>query len=619
MKFFQEYINPTSSLQILTFPKGHWYGSVFNHNNFNFENEKDYNRALNGDSVQLDDQGKVINVVRKNGGHKIVGVLKLFGKHKLSPNAKGVPTYNFQPRDKRYPCMTVCSNILKKENPPKENIFCVVEFMDWTSTMKIPRGTMYNIIGEISDDKNNFIMNMWNRGLYRSAPKFSQSYLLVDNNKSIRYDYTDKTVFSIDPEGCIDIDDAFHITQKSNGLYEIGVHISDVSSFIPENSPLDIIAQTNSTSIYLPHQKYNMLPNQFADDTFSLHEGKPRSVFTTFICVTKDGEINDFDFKHALILNRKAYTYDEANHELLKESNDKNPVNLSLKMLFRIYEKMITKFNFNSFAKDSPIKDTHDLVEYFMVLTNHIVCKFLSNKSKEYPANFINRIHKSPDLVKLPELDKSSSSIKLGNFMYRRCMTAAEYSTNSGEHFGLSISQYLHFTSPIRRYADILAHRFLDEIIQNNKLCNEDIKKRSEKTAETCLHMNQISKRIKQLERDNKKVIISHELPKEGKEFTANIIKIGDDIEGNMNIEIYIPDLDFSKEICLWKKNMAHCIHLSQLNDNEYSFFHGENIFKIKMYDEVKIKIIPSTQSAAIGRKMRIMWIEPDISLFLMG
>jgi len=628
MKFFTDYINSTNLWQTIDFPKGLWYGNELIQGEFNLKNEKDYNRALNGDSVQLNDDGKIINVIRKEGGHKIVGVLKLFGKHKLSPNAKGVATYNFQPRDKRYPCMTVCSNILKGKNPPTENVFCVVEFLEWTTEMKIPRGTIYHIIGEISDDKNNFIMNMWNRNLYRKTPKLPKEFELTDFNNQRREDYTNKTIFSIDPPGCIDIDDAFHICEKPNGSYEIGVHISDVSSYICENSPLDIMAQQNSTSIYLPHEKHNMLPSQLADDALSLHEGKPRSAFTTNIFVNAEGEITDFEFKHTRILNRKAYNYDEANLELTKEvqgetNNDlkrenNNEVSQSLRMLFNLYEKMMTKFNFNSFAKDNPNKDTHDLVEYFMVLTNHIVCKYLQINSTKYPSNFINRIHKSPDLSRMPD-GLAKSSVRLGNFMYRRCMSAAEYSTNKGEHFGLSIDQYLHFTSPIRRYADVLAHRFLDEVIQEHKLSSEDINDRVEKTNQICQHMNQTAKRIKQLERDNQKVIISHDLPKEGKEFMGNIINIGEDDEGNMNVEIYIPELDFSKDICLWKKSMAHCIHLSQLSDDEYEFFHGEEVLRMKLYDEVKIKIIPSTQSASIGRKMRIMWLEPDVSGFLMS
>lgn len=619
MKFFNNHTDNQSNWITLNIPKGHWYGNGLKNENYDLVCEKDYNRALDGDEIQVNEEGKVINVKRKEGGHKIVGVLKLFGKHKLSPNSKGIPTYNFHPRDKRYPFFTVCSSILKSQNPPpRQDIFCVIDFFEWNDDMKIPRGVVNQVIGEVGDEKNNFMMNLWNRGLYRKTPVLPNDYELLDNNSSVRHDFTDKIVFSIDPPGCIDIDDAFHITKLENNIYEIGIHISDVSSFIPPHSKLDLIAQQNSTTIYLPHEKRNMIPSQLADDALSLHQGKPRSAFTTLLYVKDDGEIKNYDFIHTLILNKKAYTYDDANEDLNKNENSINSVITSLQKLFSLYQKMEKHFNFNSFSKENPIKDTHDLVEYFMVLTNHLVCKYLDDHQLNHPATFINRIHSTPDISKLPDT-KENNSVKLENFLYRRCMSAAEYSTKKGNHYGLSITQYLHFTSPIRRYADILAHRFLDQIIQNKKLSSSEINSQAQNTNLICQHMNQIAKKIKQLERDNQKVIISHDLPKEGKEYLGYIIGIGEDEEGNMKVEIYIPELDFSKDICLWKKNMAHCIHLSQLSENQYEFYHAEEKLSLQIYQEIKIKIIPSTQSASIGRKMRIMWIEPNLSAFLIA
>lgn len=261
---------------------------------------------------------------------------------------------------------------------------------------------------------------------YKKYDKFFHQSYLHDNYQNVRT-IIDENIISIDPDSILDIDDAIHV-KTNNDTYEIGIHIADVSAFIKEGSALDIIIKQKASSVYLPNNTIHMLPSDLVSH-ISLVEKIPKAAFSLIINMDKDNNIINYKFIRTTIIVNNNYSYDQAQNLL-----DHNDQTLSL------------------MSKISNSTDTHKIVEYFMILANQITAKHLIKNN--YPC--ILRVHN-----------------EIANYQY--------YDTNifDQKHNALNIEYYSHFTSPLRRYIDIMIHRYLcndeeyDEIdlqLINNKL-----------------------------------------------------------------------------------------------------------------------------------------------------
>lgn len=352
----------------------------------------------------------------------------------------------------------------------------------------------------------------------------SADYVIDDQERAGRVDLRNVAICSIDPPGCTDIDDALHCVPLPNGNYEVGVHIADVTHYMKPGSALDQEAAKRSTSVYLVDRRIDMIPARLSTNLCSLHEHVERLAFSTIWELSPEAEIINVKFFKSVILSRGAMTYAQAQERIDLEpehcttpelkalyEDELTPPCKNLMMLAkkikarRISEGALTlassevKFKMNqdrTQAEDLAVyqlKDANSLVEEFMLLANVSVAEHIL---RYFPLSALLRGHPCPPEEMLQPLVKAAKSwgydvditsgkalsdsldliVDANNPMFNkvmrmlttRCMTQAKY-VSSGEinslkqlhHFGLAMNTYTHFTSPIRRYADVLVHRLL--------------------------------------------------------------------------------------------------------------------------------------------------------------
>ena len=323
-----------------------------------------------------------------------------------------------------------------------------------------------------------------------------------------RRDFRDTTTFTIDPLTAKDFDDALSIKELEDGKIEVGVHIADVTHYLPEGSPLDKEAFERSTSVYLVDRVLPMLPEKLSNDLCSLNPHEDRYTFSAVFTFNEKYKIIDEWFGRTVIHSDRRFTYEEAQDVIETGEGDYSQEIRKLNEIAHKLRKQKFKNGAISFESEevkfeldengTPIgmyvkerKEAHMLIEDFMLLANKAVATYISKKSKqEIP--FIYRVHDLPNPDKLADfalfakelgytmhIDTPQQIAKSFNGLYKaaedneqlklleplaiRTMAKAEYTTDNIGHYGLAFDHYTHFTSPIRRYSDVLVHRILDQ------------------------------------------------------------------------------------------------------------------------------------------------------------
>ncbi|EED24279.1 exosome complex exonuclease exoribonuclease (Rrp44), putative [Talaromyces stipitatus ATCC 10500] len=329
-----------------------------------------------------------------------------------------------------------------------------------------------------------------------------------------RRDLRDLLVCSIDPPGCQDIDDALHARLLPNGNYEVGVHIADVSNFVKPNNAMDLEASLRGTTVYLVDKRIDMLPMLLGTDLCSLKPYVERFAFSTIWEITPNGEVVSTDFTKSVIRSREAFSYEQAQLRI-DDASQTDELTQSMRTLLH-FSKILRQKRMDAGALNlaspeirieteselnDPLTDvktkahlaTNSLVEEFMLLANITVA---SKIYSAFPQTALLRRHASPPPQNFEQLatqlqkkrglnlDVSSSGAlaasldkcvdpknpffnTLVRILATRCMTSAEYFTAGAHaevefrHYGLASPIYTHFTSPIRRYADLIVHRQL--------------------------------------------------------------------------------------------------------------------------------------------------------------
>jgi ribonuclease R len=371
-----------------------------------------------------------------------------------------------------------------------------------------------------------------------------------------RRDMRDTLTFTIDPKDAKDFDDALSFKKLENGNYEVGIHIADVSYYLQEGTILDDEAYQRATSVYLVDRVVPMLPEVLSNFACSLRPNEEKYTFSAIFEITEKAEVVNNWFGRTVIYSDQRFAYEEAQYIIETKDNtipietsitgaayqvSDEIVNATLKLdelakIFRrkrmtqgaiSFDKVEVKFNLNSnhepvgvFFKMS--KDANHLIEEFMLLANKKVAEFIGKQKK----TFIYRIHDEPNEDKLIALqnviskfgysinfkskgDISMSLNKLLNDVQGqkeqnlidtlaiRCMSKAKYSTDNIGHYGLAFDYYSHFTSPIRRYPDVMVHRLLQFYLDGGKSVDEE-------TYETkCLHSSNMESLATHAERDS--------------------------------------------------------------------------------------------------------------------
>jgi len=344
----------------------------------------------------------------------------------------------------------------------------------------------------------------------------------MNTNEEIakRKDFRKITTFTIDPEDAKDFDDALSIEEVGDGIYEIGVHIADVSHYVTKDSVLDAEAFERATSVYLVDRTIPMLPEKLSNGVCSLRPNEEKLTFSAVFKMNLEGEILDKWIGKTVIYSDRRFAYEDAQERIeskegdfAKEINTLNDIALILrKARFKNgavnFETEEVKFKLDENYKPIGIfkkvrKDAHKMIEEFMLLANRTVAEFVHKmKGEKQPKTFVYRVHEPPSEEKLKLFNlfaarfglsiqttsQKSISTSFNNLlndvegkpeqnivqnMAVRSMMKAYYSTKKTSHYGLAFDYYTHFTSPIRRYPDLMAHRLLFSYLNNGKSAND--------------------------------------------------------------------------------------------------------------------------------------------------
>jgi exoribonuclease R len=437
------------------------------------------NRALFGDIVQYDCDEERVIAIEKQYEPEIVGIVHASSIVTYGENHKGVPFYLFRPLNKNYPNFLVAYD---KKKHGKRDLFVVIKRQSWPASKKNPIGQIVEYIGEPGIYSNEIEAVLVRYDLHRkNVPNriLREETLpsLLNNdivNRDI-VDLTDKEVFSIDPENCEDIDDALHfepLTQPH--AYKVGVHIANPAFYLPQNGKHDTIVQNRLTSIYTPLHRVDMLHPELAIKSASLTEGKQSLVNSVIFTVTHDkdkpdcSEITNVEFVSCLVVNRYNLSYDAA-QEIYDRTEYQGGRGLDefeskFHAFYQVSDDLARQY-LPTF-KDG-ITDVHGLVEAWMLLANWYTGQELVKRYQQLAPLRVLKCSSftNPTALLLADGPVSKlSMIKMQRQLQIRQSAAAEYrlyDPQNSFHSALQLSQYTHFTSPIRRYIDIIVHRLL--------------------------------------------------------------------------------------------------------------------------------------------------------------
>ena len=424
----------------------------------------------------------------------------------------------------------------------------IVSLTNWPKNSKNPIGKVSEILGKKGE--NNAEMNaiLADFGFPLSFPKEvmqqAKSYTKQLDPKEIkrRKDFRNTLTFTIDPADAKDFDDAISFKILENGNYEIGVHIADVTHYVRPESPIDLEALERGTSVYLVDRVIPMLPEELSNDLCSLNPNEDKLSFSAVFEMNHNGTVVSQWFGKTVIRSKYRLSYEEAQESienktgpLSQEINTLN--NIALKLRRKRFKNGAISFEseevqFKLDEKGKPLgvftrerKEAHMLIEDFMLLANRSVAEFIGKKGRgKNKPGFIYRFHDEPEIDNLNSFAQFAArfghklNLKNGKETARsintmmeriegqreqnllstlaiRSMAKAIYTTKQHSHYGLAFNYYTHFTSPIRRYPDLLVHRLLEHYLEGGKNINEEFYEK------LCEHASQMEKRAADAER----------------------------------------------------------------------------------------------------------------------
>jgi len=475
--------------------------------------------ALHGDEVKLMVMGKRRKTSRPEGRVKeIIQRLRteFVGKVEVRPGHAWVI-----PDNRRiYTDIFIRTENLEKA---KNNDKVIVEILQWGVGNQNPEGKVKETLGPAGNHEAEIHSIMAEFNLpFRFSEQVEQaanqiSARITPSEIKKRKDLRKVTTFTIDPLDAKDFDDALSLHKLSNGNYEVGIHIADVSNYLQLGTLLEKEALLRGTSVYLVDRTIPMLPERLSNELCSLRPREEKLTFSAIFELTEEGKIKNQWFGKTIIKSDRRFTYEEAQERIETEQGD---FSSEIKVLNQLAGKLRTaryeegsinfetvevKFRLSKDGKPLEIipkvrQDAHKLVEEFMLLANKKVAQFVFDKLKKKPEAeraFVYRTHDPPDPEKLKDfsrlarkfgyrLDLNNGSISgaLNNLIEQiegkpeqnileslaiRTMAKAKYTTDPNGHFGLGFSHYTHFTSPIRRYPDLMVHRLLEHYLKNGK------------------------------------------------------------------------------------------------------------------------------------------------------
>lgn len=591
--------------------------------------------ALNGDEVEikilpkqegLRDQGEVIRII-KRAKMTFVGT--------LIQGVGGKDFYFLKPDDRRmYRDIFIhSSNAKGAKNGDKVQ----AEITGWKDPMKSPEGKVVRVLGKKGVHNVEMEAIILERGFEDAFPPevekdaariVKEKQADWTNEVARRKDFRGTLTFTIDPADAKDFDDALSFKKLDDGKYEIGIHIADVSHYVEPGTILDTEAKKRGTSVYLVDRTIPMLPEILSNDLCSLNEKVERFTFSAVFVMDNKGHVSESWFGKSVIFSDKRFSYEEAQEILDNKAglyfDELHTMNTIAKVMQKEkfangaieFETEEVKFVLDEDGKPLRVykkerKDTHKMIEEYMLLANREVAKYMYDGIKKLnnKSAMIYRIHDLPNEEKIANLniftkalgydlgadDGEVTAEDMNNLMKQvtgkpeesliktaaiRSMSKAIYSTRNIGHFGLGFKFYTHFTSPIRRYPDLLVHRLLYRFLHHGKVEQDEIAK-----YETMAH-DATEKEIMAAEAERASI--------KYKQVEFMLGKIGQDFEGTISgvseWGIYVEEVETKAEGMVRLKNMTDDIYV--LDEKNYRIVGQQSKKEYRLGDRVKVKLM---------------------------
>lgn len=434
----------------------------------------------------------------------------------------------------------------------------IARITSWENDEKNPKGEVLDILGVTGENTTEMHAILAEFGLPYRYPEAVEKAAdkigagITDQVVEQRIDMRATTTFTIDPKDAKDFDDALSIKKLGNGNWEVGVHIADVTHYVLPDSIIDKEAQKRATSVYLVDRVVPMLPEHLSNGICSLRPDEDKLTFSCIFEMNSDAEVINSQIARTVTRSNRRFTYDEAQNVIETGSGDFCEEILTLDRLAKTlrrkrYENGSVEFDraevrFDIDETGHPIgvyfkesKDANKLIEEFMLLANKTVAAAIGKpQGKKKPKAFVYRVHDMPDPGKLADLSKiartfgfkvkeTGSSREVNRSINRmladvkgkgeenflstiaiRSMAKAVYTTQNIGHYGLAFDYYTHFTSPIRRYPDMMVHRLLERYLAGGRSVNiqklEDQCKHSSEMEQLAANAERSSIKYKQVE-----------------------------------------------------------------------------------------------------------------------
>ena len=509
-----------------------------------FVAERNSAHAMNNDKVKIilcaklrrhEIEGQVIEIL-EHANTNFVGTLKVSKNYAFLLTESNTLAYDiFIPKEK----------LKGGKNGDK----AVVKITEWPEEAKNPFGEVIDILGKAGENTTEMHAILAEYGLPYVYPQAVEaaaekiSAEITPEDYAEREDFRDIVTFTIDPKDAKDFDDALSIRQLKPGLWEVGVHIADVSHYVKEGSIIDKEAVKRATSVYLVDRTIPMLPERLCNFICSLRPDEEKLAYSVIFNMNEKAEIKDYRIRHTVIKSNRRFTYEEAQNIIETGEGDYKEEILQLNKLAQIlrekrmaagainFDRCEVKFEIDEKGKPLSVyfkvsKEANKLIEEFMLLANRTVAEHIGKVPKnKKPKVFPYRIHDLPDPDKLDNLSQfiarfgykirtGGSKTDVSKSINRllsdiegkkeqnlietvslRAMQKARYSIYNIGHYGLAFDFYTHFTSPIRRYPDLMVHRLLTRYLAGGRTAQAD------KYEELCEHSSAMEQTAASAER----------------------------------------------------------------------------------------------------------------------
>jgi len=503
--------------------------------------ERNSGHAMDGDRVRVmhsakkafsDPEGEVVEVL-EHSDNTYVGVLEVEKNYAfLITDSKKLANDIFIPKDKIHGA--------------KSGQKVVVRIVEWPTRSKNPIGEVVDVLGEVGDNNTEMNAIMAEYGLPYTYPteleKAADAIPDVITPEIIaeREDFRGVVTFTVDPHDAKDFDDALSVRKLPNGHWEVGVHIADVTHYVKPGSPIDKEAESRATSVYLVDRTVPMLPERLCNQICSLRADEEKLCFSCVFEIDDHATVLKHRIVRTVIKSDRRFTYEEAQGIIESGEGDFSTEVLTLDRLAKLlrkkrfvagainFDRWEVKFNIDEKGKPLSVyfkvaKDSNKMIEEFMLLANRTVAEFVG-KSKT-PKTFVYRIHDLPNAEKMEnfaefirrfgyKLKTSGSNTDVSKSINLllddvqgkpeenlietvaiRAMAKAIYSTENKGHYGLAFEYYTHFTSPIRRYPDMMVHRLLERYLAGGRSVSVD------RWEDLCVHSSDMEQLAAQAER----------------------------------------------------------------------------------------------------------------------